>query len=160
VLAVAVMAVAESLEASSRQSSDTNGNYYATALAQQLMEEMSARAFSITAGQDLPGFSTTVADRANYDDLDDYQGYWDTCKLNTDNSITITNGTVNSACPALTNSSTGKYFRRSVSIKYCSTPTGASVNGGNLAVVTVTVKVDTGESVQLKRLFANTTISK
>lgn len=158
VLAVAVLAVAGTLSASSQQTAATTRDFTALSLGRQLMEEVAARAFAgdVPSGSDQPGF-TYQNDRSRYDDHADFNGYWDTCTVATDGTVSIVPGTANSASPAAAPTQAAT-LRRSVFVQYRSAPDGASVPGGDLAVVTVTVSRPGAEPIRFRRLFTRTTI--
>src|SRR5262249_16285311 len=137
--AIAVVAIAGTLAASSQQSAALTNTFTAGALARQLLEEITAKPYDVPSGNtDHTGFMSGANNRSTYDNIDDYRGYWDTAALNNDGTTTITAATAGTAVGAFTRNQAGRQFQRSVAIEYRSSPSGSSVSGGDFAVVTIT----------------------
>src|SRR5438874_12137326 len=73
-LAVATLAVAGTLAASSQQARQLSQSGNCQSLARELIEEVTGRSFT---AQPNPGWSSNAHDRSTYDDAADYDGYTD-----------------------------------------------------------------------------------
>jgi len=149
VLAVAVVGVAGMLTASYQQSRDLVATSEATALARQLMEEISGKPFAVAAAEtDNPGYSVTNTNRATFDDVDDYDGYTDvSTSLKTLSGATQSIGTA------------GPYTR-SVTVTNGVVPTGHTATAANFKLVKVTVTRPSGSPVVISKVFTNTTVTQ
>jgi hypothetical protein len=147
VLATVVVGVAGALSAASAQTTALDVDARAVSMARQLMERIAARSFDAPASGDQPGYAAGSSDLDTYDDIADFDGYFDTV------------GPTDPSGPPAARAS----YARAVSVQFRSAPAGPAVSGGDLALVTVTVSPSAArarDSVVLRRLFARFPVSR
>ena len=145
VLAAAVIGIASTLSASYRQASVRGQTSTALLLAQQLMEEIASKPFEV-AGTDQPGWSLGQTNRAQYDTIDDYDGYTDlSSSIKTSSGTTLDLGD-------------GQSYTRSVSVEENALPAALSGDSSDFKLVTVTVDMPQGQSVSVSQLFTRVTM--
>ena len=143
VLAIAVVAVAGPLVASTEHARVTRERGGALVLARQLMEEIAARPLANGAptplGPELPGENS----RSKYDTVDDFHGYRDSTR-----DLRTSVGESVSAAEDKTNA-----YAREVTVQYRTAQFEPSAAAADFAVVTVRVATPRRESVSVSRLF-------
>lgn len=144
VLSVAVGGVAITMSAAHGQSAILRENTRMTALARQLMEEITALPFADPDTHQAK-LGPNESERGSYDDVGDYDNY-------SDNSTEMTTA---GGEPAAMND-VGEY-QRQVTVEFRSQPQGPADNNGNLALITVTITAPSGHTFKLSRLVARTT---
>jgi len=148
VLAIAVIAISATLSASYKQNSVRGNVTTAVGLAQQLMEEISAKPMDLPAGQtNHPGWSAGATDRSNYDTPEDYNGYSDLSNSVSADGTTFDLGD-------------GGSYTRSVTVQTNAIPASLTGNAGDFMLVTVTVTMPHGERTTVSQLFTRTTIMR
>jgi prepilin-type N-terminal cleavage/methylation domain-containing protein len=143
VLAVAVVGISSALSASYQQSGSHEESATALDLARELMEEISAKPFTVS-GTNAGGWPVET-DRSNYDTIDDFHGYQDssdTMQLSDGSTVDVGNGGT---------------FTRTVSVVQ-GVPSGLSGAASDFATVTVTVKTPRNQAVTLTQLCMKTTV--
>ena len=147
VLAASVIGISATLSASYKQTSVRGNQSTALALAQQLMEEISCRPLSVS-GSDQPGWSGGQTNRANYDSVDDYNGYTD----------------VSSAIAARDGSTydlgDGGSYTRAVAVTSNALPSGLTGTASDFMLVTITVQMPHSQSVSISQLFTKANVSR
>jgi len=145
VLAVAVVGIASSLSASYQQTAVHEDHANALDLAKELMEEVSAKSFTVT-GTNAQGWPT-VTDRSLYDTIDDFNGYTDsssTIKLSDGTTVDVGNSGA---------------FTRKVTVTN-TVPAGLTGTATDFAVVTVTVSTPHSDDLTLTQICLNTTVTR
>ena len=149
VLAVAVVGIIGPIAASYKHAAAAEATSTAATLAGQLLEEISARPFADPSDQSLalgPEANEAAAGRPAFDNIDDYHNYADS-----------TDGSSGVLIKALDGSTLGLAprgaVRRSVTVQYRATPSGAAVVQGDFALVTITVQAHGGPQVVAHKLF-------
>jgi hypothetical protein len=143
VLSIAVAGVCGALASSSRQIDAMEVQAYCVSLAKQLTEEIAARGFDPPAANDSPGWTSGNHNRAQYDDIADYNGYLESFD----------------AISSPTRVTDRLEFTRSVSVEFRASAAGAVNPAGDYAMITVTVTPsELGDSFVLQRLVARTTV--
>jgi type II secretory pathway pseudopilin PulG len=142
VLAIAVVGIAGTLASSQQQTAALEENATAIALGQQLIEEIAAKPLVVTNAT--PGWPTQTS-RANYESINDYNGYTDT------NAMSLIGGASSGA---------GGGFTRTVTLTYPASLFGTTVTAGDWVIVSVTVRDNSGRSVTLNRLVARATMTR
>ena len=146
VLAIAVIAISATLSASYKQNSIRGNTTTAVALAQQLMEEISAKPIALPAGQtNSPGWSQGQTDRSSYDTVEDYNGYSDLSSSVAADGATFDLGD-------------GGSYTRSVTVQTNAIPATLTGTAADFMLVTVTVTMPHGEKTSVSQLFTRTTI--
>jgi type II secretory pathway pseudopilin PulG len=146
VLALAVGAIVAPISASYQQTQTVKQTSIAISMAQQLMDEILSKPFV-----DPSDLSTTLgpegdeANRAAFDNIDDYHGYHDSTDPAATDAIKLTSG-------AVVGWNSTDIYRRSVTVEYRSSPGGAAVAAGDYAVVKVTVTLPHGHQVSVQRM--------
>jgi hypothetical protein len=149
VLAVSVIGVSSVLSASYQHSSGYGNTTTALGLAQELMEEISAKPTVLATGvTNKPGWPSET-DRTKYDTVDDYNNYSDVSS-----SIKTTDGTTVDA-----GDGSGSYIR-TVTITPNAKP--ATLTGtapaSDFLLVTVSVKTPKGQTIKLSQMFSKAMI--
>jgi len=169
VLAVSVVAVSGAIIASQQQTTVSQEDMIAIALARQLAEQAAARPLTST---DATAGWPTVTDYTQYDTINDFAGYTDKASASIFNNSALTaTGTFSSARPTVTTVTSGTptlargEYSRVVSVTYPTSIFGKSVAGGDFtagdfAIVTVTVRGFNGSSVALSRLQPKLTVTR
>lgn len=147
VLAAGVIGISSTLGVSYKQSRVLQTTSSAAALAEQLMEEISAKPWS-----DPDTGLATDADResarAQYDNVFDYNGFADLSSglttLGGDSVATVG----------------GELYSRSVTVEVMNGPAGSANADGAFARVTVTVTAPGGDRVQLGKTVCRTNVVK
>jgi hypothetical protein len=141
VLAIAVVAVAGPLVASTEHARVTRERGGSLVLARQLMEEIASR--PLCNGSPTPlGPEQTENSRSKYDSVDDYHGYRDSTR-----ELKTVGGTAVSA------GATAPQYNREVTVQYRTAQFEPSTDVTDFAVVTVKVTSPQGEAVRVSRLF-------
>jgi Tfp pilus assembly protein PilV len=147
-LAAAVIGISGVLSATYQHSAAYGTSATGLSLAQELMEEISARPAVLAAGTvDQPGWPT-VTDRTKYDTVDDYNGYSDV-----GSSITTASGSTIDA-------SDGGSFIRTVTVTANAIPAGMTGTASDFLLVTVTVQMPKTETIKISQLFTKATICR
>ena len=145
VLAAAVIGISGALSASYQQSASHEDSATALDLGRELMEEISSKPFSVT-GTNASGWPTET-NRANYDTIDDFNGYTDTST-----AMKLADGTT-------VDVTSGETFTRSVTVVQ-GLPAGLSGSANDFATVTVTVTMPGNKTVTLTQLCTNATVAR
>jgi Tfp pilus assembly protein PilV len=146
VLAVAVIGISWTLAASYQQSAVRGNKATALSLAQELMEEISAKPMDAPSTGDQAGWSGGVTNRALYDTIDDYNGYSDVSS-----SLPMNDGNTIDA-------GDGGAYTRTVTVTTNALPTGLTGTSSDFMLVTVTVSMPQQQSMTLSQLFTRATI--
>jgi hypothetical protein len=147
-LAAAVIGISGVLSATYQHSAGYGTSATGLALAQELMEEISARPAVLAAGvTDQPGWPT-VTDRTKYDTVDDYSGYSDL-----GSSIATASGSTIDA-------SDGGSFVRTVTVTPNALPAGLTGPASDFLLVTVSVQMPKTETITLSQLFTKATLCR
>jgi len=159
VLAVSVAAIAGALSAAAQQSSEMADAFTANSLARQILEEVASKSFEVdgaTDPTDMPGFSAGASDRDLYDEISDFNGYWDSFVVEPDGTQTETSGnnTTARAMPAATGQQ--RAFLRWVEVSFQAPPLGPADATTDCAKVTVHVTSDRGYSMSVSQRFTRT----
>lgn len=148
VLAIAVVGIAGTLAASYQQTREQTSAAEATQLARQLLEEISSKAFEITAGDpNVPGYSAGNQNRALYDELADYNGFTD---LST--SIRTIAGSTQSF-------GTAGPYTRTVAVTAGPVPVGHTAPSTDFKTVKVTVTRPIGQPIIISKVFMRTKLA-
>jgi type II secretory pathway pseudopilin PulG len=148
ILAAAVGGMLAPMSATYQQSRIIKQSNIAISMAQQLLDEVVSRHFldpndsSMVKGPD-----SGEATRSTYDNIDDYHNYSDTTDPAASNSIKTLSGDA-------IDWKSSEVYTRSVNIEYRATPTGPATASGDFAMVTVKVRMPSGQSVSVSRLVA------
>ena len=146
VLAASVIGIASTLSASYQQSSVRGNTANALALAQQLMEEIASKPMEVSGTNQL-GWSAGFTNRANYDTIDDYNGY-------TDVSSSITTGSGSTI-----DLGDGGSYTRTVTVTSNARPSAITTGvAQDFMLVTVTVSMPHDQSVSISQLFTRVTM--
>ena len=151
VLAASVIGIAGTLGASYRQNAVRGDLGTALQLAQQLMEEISARTLDLPAGQtNKPGWSAGQTDRTQYDTIDDYNGYTDSS-----NSIRAWNGSTYDL-------GGGESYTRRVTVLANAKPSGlaGTAPASDFVLVTVSVQMPRGQATSISQFFTRATVMR
>jgi hypothetical protein len=141
ILAIAVVAVAGPLGASSEQSRLGNERSTALVLARELMEEISSRPLCDGGTTCHLGPESGETDRSKFDSADDYAGYHDTTK-----DIKTLSG-------RSPNYDSNQVYTRDVTVEYRAALNGTSATSGDFGVVTVSVTTPHKQVVKISRLL-------
>ena len=141
VLAIAVVAIAGPLGASSEQSRLGNERSTALVLARELMEEISSKPLCDGGTTCHLGPESGESDRSKFDSADDYAGYHDTTK-----DIKTLGG-------QSLNYDSNQLYSRDVTVEYRSAINGSSATSGDFGVVTVSVTTPHKQVVKISRLL-------
>jgi prepilin-type N-terminal cleavage/methylation domain-containing protein len=148
IVAVAVVGVAGLMAASSAQSMYSRETSIAVLLGRQLMEEIASKPLlDPTDGSRTLGPESGETSRTLYDNVDDYNDYFDKS-----DAIKTASGDWYAL-------GDGQIYQRKVWVEYRATPSGALDPAGNFAMVTVVVSTPSGQTIRLYRLMTNTTLS-
>ena len=148
VLAAAVIGISSTVGVSYKQTRVLQTTSSAGALAEQLLEEISAKPWN-----DPDSGTATAADRetggrSQYDNIYDYSGFADVSSgLNTLGGDTVSTGG-------------GELYSRSVKVEVLSSPNGALSSSGSFARITVTVTAPGGDRVALSKTVCRTNVVK
>ena len=127
ILGAAVIGIVSPLCASHQQIDSRQQTNAALTLAQQLLEEISARPFLGPDGLTHSGPDTGQTTRATFTSQGNYNGYTDSTS-----TLTMLDGTsISLGLPAV--------YTRTVTVQYLSSRTGPVVSSGDYALITVTV---------------------
>jgi Tfp pilus assembly protein PilV len=150
VLAVLAAGLCSMLLASNQQNQVLNQTATALSLGRQLMEEIASKPLLDPAtGSTTPAATAQTVARSQFTGIGDYNLYTDSGAAMT----TLAGGTVNATG--------GGTYTRSVSVQLGATPSGDSLSPtSDFALVTVTVTAPSGQTVQLRRVFTNYTLSR
>jgi hypothetical protein len=147
VLAAAVIGIAWTLSASYQQSAVRGNKTTALSLAQELMEEISAKPMDAPSGTtDQGGWSAGYTNRKDYDTIDDYSGYSDVSSalpMNDGNTI---------------DAGDGGAYTRTVTVTSSARPTGLTGPPSDFMLVTVTVAMPHQQSMSISQLFTRATV--
>lgn len=147
VLAAGVIGISSTVGVSYKQTRALQTNSSAASLAEQLMEEISAKPWN-----DPDSGTATAADRegdrTQYDNIYDYFDF---------NDVSI--GLTTLAGDAVVTGG-GERYTRTASVQYLSGPNGSPDSNGAFARITVTVTGPHGERAELKRVVARTNVVK
>jgi Tfp pilus assembly protein PilV len=149
ILALATVAVLGPVLASQQQAQAIDSGSETLVLAQQLMEEITAKPFADpTDGNTVMGAGADETDRSLFDNADDYHGYSDTSKT----LVAMSGASVGDAA--------GDVYTRTVKVEYRSSPSGGVVLSGDFALITVTVTPPDGTPVQLHKLVTRVPLKR
>lgn len=142
-LSLTVLGVCGALSAASTQMDSMEVEAYCMSMAKQLAEEIAARSFDPPAVGDHAGWSGGNHQRAQYDNIADYNGLVEY---------------IDPVSPA-SRVTDALEFSRSVSVQFRTSPTGAVNAAGDFAMITITVTPSArAEPFTLRRLVARTNI--
>ena len=146
VLAASVIGIASTLSASYQQSSVRGNTATALALAQQLMEEIASKPMEVS-GTNLPGWSAGQTNRANYDTIDDYNGYSDvSSSIATGSGSTVDLGD-------------GGSYTRTVTVTSNARPSAITTGvAQDFMLATITVQMPHSQSISISQLFTRVTM--
>ena len=148
VLAIAIVAISGTLAASYQQNTTRGNTTTAINLAQQLMEEITAKPIALPPDQvNKPGWPQGQTDRRLYDTVDDYHGYADFS-----GSVQAADGTTVN----LSNCSNGSFQRR-VTVQSGAVPAGLTGPPADFVMVTVTVTMPQNQNVSVSQLVTRVT---
>ena len=150
VLAVAVVGISGTIADAYQQSRQQVYAAEATQLARQLIEEISAKPFEVPAGSpnNAVGWSAGNANRATYDDVQDYHGYNDVST-----SMPTLGGSVQSF-------GTAGPYARSVAVANGPVPVGhTAAVASDFKRVIVTVTRPDGDPVVITKYFTRATLA-
>lgn len=149
ILALATVAVLGPVMASHQQAEEIDEGSQALVLAQQLMEEITAKPFADpTDGNTVMGPEMDETDRSLFDNVDDYNGYRDRSR-----SLQARSG-------ANVGDAAGGAYERSVNVEYRLSPAGGVVVSGDFALVTVTVTSPDRAPVRVYKLVARVPLKR
>ena len=144
-LSVSVLGVCGALTSASKQVEAMEVEAYCLSLAKELCEEIAARSFEPPASNDHPGWPGGSNQRAQYDNIADYNGY--TQYFDPISGATRLVDTME--------------FARTVSVEFRATPDGPADAAGDFALITVTVTPSAhAEPLKLRRMVARSTIQR
>lgn len=169
VLAIAVVAVSEAIVSSQQQTTFSEDDSLAVAMAKQLMEQTASLPLTLPDGT--AGWPT-VTNTSSYDTINDFNGYTDKVsdavyrsnQLSAAGTFSSAGLTVTPLTSGAVTPAAGEYVR-TVSVTYPTSIYGKSVlsgdfSSGDFAIVTVNVKGSAGTSVTISRILAKTTVSR
>lgn len=143
VLAITAVAVIGPISASYQQTQFSEEASTATELAQQLLDEISAKPLADpTDSSRVLGPEIDESGRAAFDNVDDYHGYSDTTA-----NLRALDGSV------IDWKGRGTY-QRSVQVEYRLEPAGSPVLAGDFALATIRVTAPSGQVFKIHRLFS------
>jgi hypothetical protein len=147
VLAASVIGVSGALTASYQNSSGYGNTTTALGLAQELMEEISAKPTVLASGSTNHAGWPTEADRSKYDTVDDYNGYSDVSS-----SIKTSDGSTVNAGDG------GSYIRTVTVTPNAMPPSITTGTASDFLLVTVAVQMPRSQTTKLYQLFAKTNL--
>jgi len=148
ILAVAVVGIAGMLAATYQQSKEQTSAAEATQLARQLMEEISSKAFEAATGDPVaPGYTAGNTNRAQYDELADYNGFTDvSTNMKTLGGATQSFGTA------------GPYTR-TVAVTAGPVPVGHTAPTADFKTVKITITRPLGDPIVITKIFTRTKLA-
>lgn len=146
VLLVCVLGVSMTLGASATQVQTLQTTVTCGILGQELLEEITSKPFPIAGVTTNPGWDQGQHNRAQYDDVGDYDGYTDSTPLK------MLDGTAIDSTPPIT-------YTRSVTFSYMSSPSGPTAPSGPFGLVTVTVTPSVGAPVTFVRVVSAASVT-
>ena len=149
VLGVATVAVVGPIMAARQQTEAVAGASEGLALARQLLEEIAAKPYADPDdGNIIRGPDAMESGRDLFDNVDDYHGYADATT-----AMRMLSG------PVVATADGSKYARH-VTVEYRAGPGGPAVAVGDFALVTVSVKPEKGQEVELSGLVTRVSLRK
>ena len=150
VLGVATVAVVGPIMAARQQTEAVAGASEGLALARQLLEEIAAKPYADPDdGNIIRGPDAMESGRDLFDNVDDYHGYADATT-----AMRMLSG------PVVATAADGSKYSRHVTVEYRAGPGGPAVAVGDFALVTVSVKPENGQDVELSGLVTRVSLRK